>query len=116
MKEHEKSEKEHERRLDTLREKIKQSQGSLQEKTDGVDQVKSKLKEFMKTNEEKSKSISTKEAQVEGLSSEKVAIYRRCKLEEINLPLTRSSISLSDVVLEDLEVHFNLKILVCLKS
>ena len=82
--------------LDLLRENLKQ-QGDV------LVGSKKKVEETNAQYELVSRNISKMEAQVELLIGDRVALIRKCKLEEISLPLVDNN-SLDDISLEQLDV------------
>lgn len=67
--------------------------------------LKKQDKTLLKKYEESVNSISTKEAQVEFLYAEKLAVFRKCQLEEIPLPLLEGSVLLDELSLDGLDVN-----------
>ena len=71
---------------------------------DQLEEAKKELDVFIKENETQSRAISTKESEIERLLAERLSMLRRCKLEEIDIPLEDAQ-SLQDISLEDIESH-----------
>ncbi|RIA97440.1 condensin complex subunit SMC1 [Glomus cerebriforme] len=69
--------------------KIKES---FDEKTDAVNVAKRKLSQVTKEIERMMKEIVNKESDIEKLEADQFSIFRKCKLEEIHLPLERGSL------------------------
>jgi structural maintenance of chromosome 1 len=82
--------------LDLLKEKLKQQVAVMFDAKKKVDESNSQY-------ELVSRNISKMEAQVELLIGDRVALIRKCKLEEISLPLADNS-SLDEISLEQLDV------------
>jgi hypothetical protein len=59
--------------------------------------------DFLNVSELQQKNISRKESEVETLEAHKMAILRKCKLEEIRIPLEGGE-RLADVALDTLKV------------
>ncbi|KAJ3297255.1 Structural maintenance of chromosomes protein 1 [Borealophlyctis nickersoniae] len=74
----------------------------LDEKQAAVAKVKKEISKLNKEIEGKSKIILAKQSQIEKYSGEKFSIFRKCKLEEIELPLLGDA-SLEDLSLEEIE-------------
>ena len=81
-----------------LSEKLKQT-------LDALNALKKQDKTLLKKYEESVNSISTKEAQVEFLYAEKLAVFRKCQLEEIPLPLLEGSVLLDELSLDGFDVN-----------
>ncbi|THU82274.1 condensin complex subunit SMC1 [Dendrothele bispora CBS 962.96] len=75
-----------------LKEELTGLQHGLEEKTSQVDQAKRKALKASRLLEQALKEISTRNDEIEKLALERSAIYRRCRLEEISLPLLRGSL------------------------
>ncbi|CAG8518942.1 15090_t:CDS:10 [Rhizophagus irregularis] len=72
---------------------------SFDEKTDAVNVAKRKLSQITKEIERMMKEIVNKESDIEKLEADQFSIFRKCKLEEIHLPLERGS--LDDIPIKD---------------
>ncbi|KAJ1560311.1 Structural maintenance of chromosomes protein 1, partial [Cladochytrium tenue] len=77
-------------------------QERLRQRAAAVDEAKKALHRATRALEASSKELLNLEAKVEALLAERIAIFRRCKLEEISLPLLGEE-SIDDVSLEDLD-------------
>ncbi|KAK7020211.1 Structural maintenance of chromosomes protein 1 [Paramarasmius palmivorus] len=75
-----------------LKEELKELQEILDEKTKTVEQVKRTTTKAAKTLEQALKEISTRNDEIEKLALERSSIYRKCRLEEIDLPLISGSL------------------------
>ncbi|KAH8927948.1 cohesin complex subunit psm1 [Atractiella rhizophila] len=72
---------------------------SLEEKSTKVEEAKKSSSKASRNLDKSLKEISGKNDEIEKLSSERYGIYRRCKLEEIDLPLLQGS--LEDLPIEE---------------
>ncbi|KAJ3356259.1 Structural maintenance of chromosomes protein 1 [Entophlyctis luteolus] len=88
-------------RLETLKSAANTVNTDLNDRKTSVDAAKKTLLTVQKEMEDFLKVISLKQSQVERMNEESLAIFRRCKLEEIDLPLLRGS--LSSISLEDID-------------
>ncbi|KAJ3557591.1 hypothetical protein NM688_g1392 [Phlebia brevispora] len=79
---------EDEQAIEEQKEELKTLQEDLEEKTKVVEQAKKKASKATKALDQVLKDIATKNDDTEKLGLERSAIYRRCRLEEIKLPLT----------------------------
>ncbi|KAF9435609.1 Structural maintenance of chromosomes protein 1 [Entomortierella beljakovae] len=89
--------------IEILKRELEAAQTSFQ---DCSEQVNIRKKQFMRINKQVDilmKDISAKESLVEKYDSERSSIFRRCKLEQINLPMEKGS--LNDVSLDDVEIY-----------
>lgn len=67
-----------------------------------LSEIKKRQVEFHNSFDSVAKTIGRKEGEIETLSAQKMAILRRCKLEEINIPL-EDGLELSEISLEKLQ-------------
>jgi structural maintenance of chromosome 1 len=67
-----------------------------------VEAARQDLAKVSKEAENRAKVIASKEAQIDKINAEKWGVFRRCKLEEIHLPLVEGS--LEDISLEAVDV------------
>ncbi len=74
-----------------------------EEKASRIRNLKRDLQTCLSDMDHHIKETAGKESLIEKLFTEKYEVFRRCKLEEINLPL--SSGSLDDVTLDDIDVR-----------
>ncbi|KAJ3285102.1 Structural maintenance of chromosomes protein 1 [Rhizoclosmatium sp. JEL0117] len=89
------------KKLETLRATLEGTNARFEEKRKEVDNAKKAVAALQKSMEDYLKKINTKQSQVERMNAERIAIFRRSKLEEIDLPLLRGS--LNDVSLEEMD-------------
>ncbi|GJE85341.1 chromosome segregation protein SMC [Phanerochaete sordida] len=75
-----------------LQEELKTANEDLEEKNKVVEQVKKKAGKSAKALDQVLKEIATKNDEIEKLGLERSAIYRRCRLEEIKLPLIQGNL------------------------
>ncbi|KAF9903578.1 Structural maintenance of chromosomes protein 1 [Linnemannia zychae] len=87
--------------IERLKEDFASAQEALQTRSDEVSQCKKQIARVYKHIDALQKDISVKESLVEKLDSERSSIFRRCRLEQIELPMEKGS--LDDVSLDDVE-------------
>ncbi|KAF9340418.1 Structural maintenance of chromosomes protein 1 [Linnemannia elongata] len=87
--------------VETLKQGLLSAQETLQARSDEVNQIKKAVIRVQKQIDSLQKDISVKESLVEKLDSERSSIFRRCRLEQIELPMEKGS--LDDVSLDDVE-------------
>ncbi|KAF9206854.1 Structural maintenance of chromosomes protein 1 [Haplosporangium sp. Z 27] len=87
--------------IETLKQELEAAQSTFQTCSDRVNAHKKQLARVNKQVDILTKDISAKESLVEKLDSERSSIFRRCKLEQIELPMEKGS--LNDVSLDDVE-------------
>ncbi|KAJ7598927.1 condensin complex subunit SMC1 [Mycena floridula] len=85
--------------IDTLREELSGLQETLDEKSKVVEQAKRTAGKATKALDQALKEITIKNDEIEKLSLERSSIYRKCRLEEIDLPLVQGN--LKSVPLEE---------------
>lgn len=85
--------------LDTLNHDLEQKSATEEEKRQTVEELRRKLEGKGHDVESYLKEIGKFEAEIEKVSAERVAIFRKCKLEDIELPLSRGS--MEDVIMDD---------------
>lgn len=85
--------------LDTLNNELEQKTAAEEERRQAVEELRRKLEDKGRDVESYLKEIAKYEAEVEKVSAERVAIFRKCKLEDIELPLSRGS--MEDVIMDD---------------
>jgi structural maintenance of chromosome 1 len=78
--------------LEALQESLEEVKASYAEKSKKVAEAKQELQKKSKDIESRLKEISNLEATVQKNSSQKFALLRRCKLEQIQLPLSEGSL------------------------
>ncbi|KAA1474997.1 hypothetical protein DENSPDRAFT_401153 [Dentipellis sp. KUC8613] len=76
-----------EQAIATLQEELKGLNEILEEKTREVDQVKKTTLKASKVLDQALKEITTRNDEIEKLGLERSGLYRKCRLEEIDLPL-----------------------------
>ncbi|KAK0449845.1 condensin complex subunit SMC1 [Desarmillaria tabescens] len=76
----------------SLKEELTTLQSTLEEKTRHVDQVKRTTLKASKVLEQALKEITLRNDEIEKLALERSAIYRKCRLEEIKLPLLEGNL------------------------
>ncbi|KAF9132579.1 Structural maintenance of chromosomes protein 1 [Mortierella sp. 14UC] len=87
--------------IERLKEELASAQEVFQTRTDEVNQCKKQIARVYKQIDALQKDIGVKESLVEKLDSERSSIFRRCRLEQIELPMEKGS--LDDVSLDDVE-------------
>ncbi|KAK6355243.1 Structural maintenance of chromosomes protein 1 [Orbilia brochopaga] len=87
--------------LETLREDFEAATTEVQELADKVASAKRDVSKRSKEMENVAKVIAQLESEIERTSTNRYALLRRCKLEEIKIPLTADSAPLDDVPIED---------------
>ncbi|KAF8587801.1 condensin complex subunit SMC1 [Ramaria rubella] len=85
--------------IETLQEELKEFQEDLEEKTTALDNVKRNASKASKALDKALKDIAAKNDEIEKLASERSGIYRKCRLEEIAIPLSEGN--LKDVPMEE---------------
>ncbi|KAG9064846.1 Structural maintenance of chromosomes protein 1 [Linnemannia hyalina] len=88
-------------KVEELKEDLASDQETLQARSDEVNQIKKSVARVQKQIDALLKDIGVKESLVEKLDSERSSIFRRCRLEQIELPMEKGS--LDDVSLDDVE-------------
>ncbi|KAI8911697.1 RecF/RecN/SMC [Gorgonomyces haynaldii] len=86
---------------DSIREQLKEAKEQLKVEEQRVQATKKENQDFLGTFDALIKSIAQKESEIERAMADKLAILRKCKLEEIQLPLADGR-SLADVPLNEL--------------
>ncbi|KAK6361226.1 Structural maintenance of chromosomes protein 1 [Orbilia blumenaviensis] len=87
--------------LETLKEDFEAASGEVQELAEKVAAAKRDVSKRSKEMENVAKIVAQVESDIERTSTNRYALLRRCKLEEINIPLTAESESLDAVPIED---------------
>ncbi|KAF9949842.1 Structural maintenance of chromosomes protein 1 [Mortierella alpina] len=87
--------------IETLKQDLATAQTTFQTRSDQVNACKKQVARVNKQVDLLIKDIGAKESLVEKLDSERSSIFRRCKLEQIELPMEKGS--LDDVSLDDME-------------
>ncbi|ORY92949.1 P-loop containing nucleoside triphosphate hydrolase protein [Leucosporidium creatinivorum] len=78
--------------IEELREELAELQKVVDEKTEELEEVRRKGAKSARVLDKALKEIASCNDEIERLSSERFAVYRRCKLEEIDLPLLEGSL------------------------
>lgn len=78
--------------VEALRETLEEQKAQLAEKTQSVSEAKAELQKRSKDIEARQKEINVLETTVQKNSAGKSALLRRCRLEQINIPLSRGSL------------------------
>ncbi|KAF9517669.1 hypothetical protein BS47DRAFT_1339193 [Hydnum rufescens UP504] len=86
--------------IDELNDDLKETQEDLETKTKALDEAKRTANKAGKGLDGVLKEIASMNDEIEKLASERFSIYRKCKLEEIDLPL-EDGCSLDDVPMEE---------------
>ncbi|KAI1253956.1 hypothetical protein MGN70_004351 [Eutypa lata] len=89
--------------LDKLQEQLDKLKEKLDKRNEKVAEAKAEVQKRMKDIESRQKSISALETEVQKNSAAKFALLRRCRLEQINIPLEEGSID--DLPNEDNLLH-----------
>lgn len=82
---------------------LKKARGLEEQKMEVVNKHRKELAKRTREVDKLTKDVVTRETEVEKLSAEKVSIFRKCKLEEIAVPLVKGS--LDDVPMDDSKVN-----------
>ncbi|KAG0053365.1 Structural maintenance of chromosomes protein 1 [Gryganskiella cystojenkinii] len=89
--------------IEVLKADLEAAQRAFQTKSDQVNSIKKQMARVNRQIDTLTKEISSKESLVDTLDSERSSIFRRCKLEQIDLPMERGS--LDDVSLDDADMY-----------
>ncbi|KAG0208218.1 Structural maintenance of chromosomes protein 1 [Mortierella sp. GBA30] len=87
--------------IEILKKDLETAQANFHTRSDHVNTCKKQVSKVNKQVDALMKDISAKESLVEKLDSERSSIFRRCKLEQIDLPMEKGS--LDDVSLDDVD-------------
>ena len=79
-------------RIAALQSELDQERGVADQKTDTVNQVKRELAQITKESENLAKALNSFDGEKERYIATRHALLRRCKLEEIDIPLLRGSL------------------------
>ncbi|KAJ9093054.1 hypothetical protein QFC21_006547 [Naganishia friedmannii] len=95
-----------EEEIEELRSALETFESDLSEKNAAFDAARKAFNRASRAVDEVSKDVSGWKDEIESLSSERYSIYRKCRLEDIDIPLTKKSTgSLKDVpITEDKDV------------
>lgn len=81
-----------EEQLDKLKEKLDEARNKLEEVNSKLDEVRDAARKTQKDLDRALKEIAGWNDEIEKSASDRHAIYRRCRMEEIDLPLIRGSL------------------------
>ncbi|KAJ3036857.1 Structural maintenance of chromosomes protein 1 [Rhizophlyctis rosea] len=87
--------------IEKIQEDIDALKEELEQKNEDVTKAKKEVSKLNKEIEGRNKAISAKESEIEKHCAERFSIFRRCRLEEIDLPLEDGVIA--DITLEEIE-------------
>ncbi|KAH3360476.1 hypothetical protein KXV52_005165 [Aspergillus fumigatus] len=88
--------------LDVLRERLQEQKEAYAQSAENLARQRRELQRRSKDVEGVLKNISALEAEIQRNSSSRYAVLRRCKLEDINIPLTENSKSLDQLPIDDI--------------
>jgi structural maintenance of chromosome 1 len=88
--------------LELLRENLEQQKEIYAQSAENLSEQRRELQKRSKHVEGALKNINALEAEIQRNSSSRYALLRRCKLEDIDIPLTDSSNSLDKLPIDDL--------------
>ena len=88
--------------LELLREELEKQKGFYAESAENLAEQRRELQKRSKHVEAALKNVSALEAEIQRNSSSRYTLLRRCKLEDIDIPLTNSSNSLDKLPIDDL--------------
>ncbi|KAB8077535.1 RecF/RecN/SMC [Aspergillus leporis] len=88
--------------LDILRERLQRQKEAYAQSAENLAQHRRELQKRSRDVEATLKNVNALEAEVQRNSSSRYALLRRCKLEDIDLPLTESSNSLDQLPIDEL--------------
>ncbi|RMJ24346.1 hypothetical protein PHISP_04784 [Aspergillus sp. HF37] len=88
--------------LDILRERLEEHKEVYAQSAENLSQQRRELQKRSKNVEGSLKSVNSLEAEVERNSSSRYALLRRCKLENIDIPLAETSNPLDQLPIDDL--------------
>ncbi|KAJ3068627.1 Structural maintenance of chromosomes protein 1 [Podochytrium sp. JEL0797] len=89
------------KKLDAVKAALAGTVARFEEKRKEVEAAKKAMGALQKEMEGYLKVVNTKRSQVERMNAERLSIYRKCKLEEIDIPLLRGS--LNEISLDDMD-------------
>lgn len=78
--------------IETQREKLAESQATLDETTEAVETARTAHRKAQRSLDKALKEIAGWNDEIEKVASDRHAIYRRCRLEEIELPLVKGTL------------------------
>ncbi|GFF60515.1 structural maintenance of chromosomes protein 1 [Aspergillus udagawae] len=88
--------------LDVLRERLQEQKEAYAQSAENLARQRRELQKRSKDVEGILKNVSALEAEIQRNSSGRYAVLRRCKLEDINIPLTENSKSLDQLPIDDI--------------
>ena len=88
--------------LDILRERLDKQKSTYEQSGEKLSEQRRELQKRSKNVEGSLKNVNALEAEIERNSSSRYALLRRCKLEDINIPLSETSNPLDQVPIDDL--------------
>lgn len=88
--------------LDILRERLEKQKSRYEQTAENLANQRRELQKRSKNVEASLKNISALEAEVQRNSSSRYSLLRRCKLEDLDIPLTENSNSLDSLPIDDL--------------
>lgn len=88
--------------LDILRERLEEQKERYAQSAENLNQQRKELQKRSKNVEASLKNVNALEADIQRNSSSRYALLRRCKLEDIDIPLTENSNSLDHLPIDDL--------------
>lgn len=92
---------EYEAELDILRERLEEQKEAYRQSAENLNQQRREFQKRSKNVEGSLKGINGLEAEIQRNSSSRYALLRRCKLENIDVPLTESSNSLDHLPIDE---------------
>lgn len=93
---------EYEAELEILRERLDEQKEKYEQSGENLNQQRRELQKRSKNVEGSLKNVNALEAEIQRNSSSRYALLRRCKLEDIDIPLTESSNSLDQLPIDEL--------------
>lgn len=93
---------EYEAELEILRESLDEQKEKYEQSGENLNQQRRELQKRSKNVEGSLKNVNALEAEIQRNSSSRYALLRRCKLEDIDIPLTESSNSLDQLPIDEL--------------
>ncbi|KAJ3134598.1 Structural maintenance of chromosomes protein 1 [Geranomyces variabilis] len=87
--------------VDSMTASIEETKAKVAEKAAAVAEVKKEIQKLNKDADARGKSLAAKSLQIDKYCADKFSIFRRCKLEEIDLPLVEGT--LAEISLDQLE-------------
>ena len=91
--------------VDKQKAKVEKYKAALNQANNDVEECRETARKTQKRLDKRLKEIAVWNDEIEKSASERHAIYRRCRLEEINLPLRAGSGSIDKVPLEEVSLR-----------